>query len=105
MHKSASANVDANVGVAFALLVEKQQVATTQMVAWYSARGTELILGVAGYLQSRQFVAVLHQTAAVKPTIGVVTAEDIAGADEFLCVGRGPLTIDGVAVQGFCWPT
>ncbi len=105
MHKSAIADVNANVGIAFALLVEKQQVATTQMVAWHSARGTVLMPGVARYFQSRQFVAVLHQTAAVESTFGVVTTEAVAGADEFLCMGRRPFAVDGIAVQGFCWPT
>lgn len=105
MHKPAFADVDANVGIAFAFLVEKQQVATTQMVAWHSTRGTELMSGVAGHFQPRQFVAVLHQTAAVESTIGAVTTEAVAGADEFLCMGRRPFTVDGIAVQGFCWPT
>src|SRR4051812_35467963 len=83
--------VDADVRVLLAFLVEEQQVAAAQLRHAYRPGSRSLLVGVVGNLRARLAIAVLDQAAAIESGRGARAAEVVGPPEHLRRMARGPV--------------
>jgi hypothetical protein len=98
VNEALPADIDAHMGIASTLFVEKQQVSGPQLLHRNPVGGAILRPGTAGNIQAGQMIAVLHKATAVKSLSRGVSSIVIAGSHELLRIARSANTV-GIAAM------